>query len=37
MILGLLAALFGGFEAQVAVAVLVVVVCAGLYRSRYGL
>ena len=37
MILGLLAALFGRFEAQVAVAVLVVVVCAALYRSRYGL
>jgi hypothetical protein len=35
MILGVLAALFGRFEAEVAV--LVVVVCAALYRSRYGL
>jgi type IV secretory pathway VirB2 component (pilin) len=35
VILGLLAWLFGRFEA--AVAVLVVVVCWGLYRSRYGL
>jgi type IV secretory pathway VirB2 component (pilin) len=35
VILGLLAALFGRFEAEVAV--LVVVVCAALFGSRYGL
>jgi hypothetical protein len=35
VILGLLTALFGRFEAEVAV--LVFVVCAALYRSRYRL